>query len=155
MNKITAKRLAEKYGMEIVRNPITNEAHKLMVESIDLIPELDALTEEDTRPCMVTRKLFCGTTCRYEITCPPAWFDLWGWTDDSYRLTYERNGRTVVTVRKAATAQAAAEALCDQYGWGFRLKQYDADTRGCEWAECAAATDAYTDGEIAIHAERV
>lgn len=75
MNKTTAKRLAEKYGMEIVRNPITNEAQKLIVESIDLIPELDSLTEEDTR--------------------------------------------------------------------------------GGEWAECAAATDAYTDREIALHVERV
>lgn len=75
--------------------------------------------------------------------------------DVSYRITYERNGRNVTTTRKAATAQAAAEALCDQYGWRFRLKQYDADTRGGEWAECAAATDAYTDREIALHVERV
>lgn len=82
MDKITAKKLASKYGMEIVRNPITSEAHGLMVESADLYPELDALTETDTRPCIVTRRLFAGTTYRYEITCPKAWFDLWGWADE-------------------------------------------------------------------------
>ena len=47
---------------------------------------------------------------------------------------------TTVHVRHAETAQAAAEKLCNQYNWGYRLKMYDADTRGREWAIVAVDT---------------
>lgn len=58
-----------------------------------------------------------------------------------YTITYERNGKEITTTRRADTAQEAIEKLCDQYGWYDKLKQYDADTRGCEWAEVNAYED--------------
>lgn len=80
MTKATVKSLAGKYGMEILRNPITREAWGVTVESDELIPELDeyadAIRENDHTA--VERVNLCGTY-RYTITCPTSWFDLWGW----------------------------------------------------------------------------
>ena len=55
-----------------------------------------------------------------------------------YRIQYTRNGHEVTTTRKAERAQDAIESLCDQYKWRGKLSQYDADTRGQEWAEVYA-----------------
>ena len=57
-------------------------------------------------------------------------------------------------VRKADTAQDAVEKLCDQYGWRCHLKQFDADTRGHEWAECAVDTDGGINWNRTIYAVR-
>lgn len=67
-----------------------------------------------------------------------------------YKISYD--GKTVT--RNADTAQAAIEKLCDQYGWGYKLKQYDADTRGHEWAECAADTNGGINYNRTIYAEK-
>ena len=54
-----------------------------------------------------------------------------------YTITYA--GKSVTRI--ADTAEKAIEKLCDQYGWSFRLRQYDADTCGREWTECAVDTE--------------
>ncbi len=84
MNKKTAKALAEKYGMEIIRHPITHEAWGVTVESDDLIPELDAyadalLDNPPPRNSAVVERLLMAGTYTYRIVCPTRWFDLWGW----------------------------------------------------------------------------
>ena len=54
-------------------------------------------------------------------------------TQHTYTITY---GEGKQTVRKATTAPKAIRKLCEQYGWSFMLRQYDADSRGEVWAEC-------------------
>lgn len=80
MTKATVKSLATKYGMEILRNPITSEAWGVTVESDELIPELDeyadAILENEHT---AVERVNLGGTYRYTITCPTNWFDLWGW----------------------------------------------------------------------------
>lgn len=80
MTKATVKSLATKYGMEILRNPITSEAWGVTVESDELIPDLDEYADairENERTAVERENL--GGNYRYTITCPTSWFDLWGW----------------------------------------------------------------------------
>ena len=83
MKKAELKALAERYSMEIMRNPITDEAFGVMCESEDLIPELDEIADSLDRmaPCTGVRELIAGTTYRYKIIATPAWFDRWGWAE--------------------------------------------------------------------------
>lgn len=55
----------------------------------------------------------------------------------TYKITYtsHHTEEEVTTWRKGVTAQGAIEKLCDQYNWSVRLKMYDADTRGRQWAD--------------------
>lgn len=83
MNKATAKHLSEKYGMTILRHPITSEAWAVSVESEDLIPELDEYADAAPEPYMgnnsaIVERTYAGTYT-YKIVCPTRWFDLWGW----------------------------------------------------------------------------
>ena len=71
-----------------------------------------------------------------------------------YRITYTRNGRKVITSRTAETTEKAVEMLCDQYGWRGHLNQYDADTRGLEWAEVFADPEGGIDYSIRIVATK-
>lgn len=83
MDKATAKRLAEKYSMEILRNPITSEAWGVIVETDELIPELDKYADAACKNYMgnntaIVERTYAGTYT-YKIICPTRWFDLWGW----------------------------------------------------------------------------
>ena len=64
----------------------------------------------------------------------------------------EYNGKKVT--RHADTAEKAIEKLCDQYGWSYTLYQYDADTRGREWAECRVDTDGGINWNLRVLATR-
>lgn len=80
LTKAATMELAEKYSMEIIRNPITSEAWGVTVESDEPIPELDkyadAIMENEHT---AVERVNLGGTYRYTITCPTSWFDLWGW----------------------------------------------------------------------------
>lgn len=83
-NKI--RKLAEKYGMEILREPITREAWGVYIDSGANIPELDKLQEEmdqrDRIPASneaVMTTEYIANTVRYKIICPTSWFDLYDW----------------------------------------------------------------------------
>jgi hypothetical protein len=83
MNKTTAKALAEKYEMKVLRNPVTSEAWAVSVESDELIPELDAYADapaDNVRGdnTAIVERTYAGTYT-YKIICPTRWFDLWGW----------------------------------------------------------------------------
>lgn len=83
MNKATAKALSDKYGMKILRHPITNEAWAVSVESDELIPELDKYADAAPENCMgdntaIVQRTYAGSYA-YKIVCPTRWFDLWGW----------------------------------------------------------------------------
>lgn len=80
MKRSEAKELAAKYGMEIMRDPITSLAHGLYVHSADLIPELDAYADSAERCNVNCIRLAAGDSYLYRLECPTAWFDLWGWT---------------------------------------------------------------------------
>lgn len=67
-----------------------------------------------------------------------------------YIIQYK--GKTLV--RHADTAEAAVEKLCDQYGWRCKLRQYDADTRGREWAECSVDTEGGINWNMTVIANR-
>ena len=58
-----------------------------------------------------------------------------------YTIKYTRDNHAVTTTRIADTAKSAIDKLCDQYGWNGKLRQYDADTRGHNWAEVIADTE--------------
>lgn len=84
MDKATAKRLAEKYSMGILRNPITSEAWGVIVETDELIPELDKYADADLENYMgnntaIVERTYNGSSYTYKIVCPTRWFDLWGW----------------------------------------------------------------------------
>ena len=55
----------------------------------------------------------------------------------TYKITYQKkeDQNDKVVRRIADNAQDALEKLCNQYGWGYKLTMYDADTRGAEWAQ--------------------
>ena len=77
--------LADRYGMSILRDPITREAWGLMLETDQDIPELDALAADIWGECCVAVTKEYGTyaaahgTHLYKVICPVEWFDLWGW----------------------------------------------------------------------------
>lgn len=76
------KAIAKKYGMEISRNPITDEGHGVHVATETLIPELDALADTcDPRNVQVVRTCIAGEY-NYYVEAPKKWFDLWGWSND-------------------------------------------------------------------------
>lgn len=84
MNKHTAKTLAEKYGMTILRHPITDEAWGVIVETDELIPELDKYADTALENYMgnntaIVERTYNGPSYTYKIICPTRWFDLWGW----------------------------------------------------------------------------
>ena len=63
-----------------------------------------------------------------------------------YEIKYTRSqegqwNQEIIVTREAETALGAIEKLCDQYGWRCRLSQFDADSRGLEWAEAYADTE--------------
>ena len=80
-----ARALAERYGMEIQRDPVTREAWGCSVDSAAAIPELDALAD-DHQPNdigTVIRATLPGYGYRYELHVPVYWFDLYGWRDSN------------------------------------------------------------------------
>ena len=87
MKKNELKAIAEKYGMEIMRNPITREAWGLKLETAENIPELDALAGDPWHFEQVAVTKEYGVfyevngTHLYTVYCPTDWFDLWGWVD--------------------------------------------------------------------------
>ena len=83
MKRIEAKTLQKKYGMEIMRNPITSEAWGLYISTDRCIPELDALSKQDIYPCaMEVCYNHPEDGALYRLACPTSWFDLYGWADE-------------------------------------------------------------------------
>ena len=90
MTKNEVKDIQKTYGMEVLRDPITQEAQGVYCEADRLIPELDRMNAApascsfeqcETYPCYVTREMI-GCGYRYVIYCPKEWFDLYGWADE-------------------------------------------------------------------------
>ena len=79
MTKATMQSISDKYNMTILRQPITREAFGVMVETDDLIPELDAIVNADSYAVPAVRELYGNDTYRYSFYCPTDWFDLCGW----------------------------------------------------------------------------
>lgn len=84
MKRAEAKALASKYGMRILREPITHEAWGLYLESSECIKELDALANQEINPCAMVADYSCEEigVVTYKLICPTSWFDLWGWVDE-------------------------------------------------------------------------
>lgn len=82
MKKDEIKKIAERFRMKIIRNPITSEGCGVTVTTDTLISELDRITERDPfapyDPVQGTREAV-GEKYIYKIFCPKSWFDLWGW----------------------------------------------------------------------------
>jgi len=84
MTRNEVKAAQSKYNGRILRNPVTSEAWGVMIESAELIPELDKYADhatDDVLPCGVERMLIADEY-RYTILCPVTWFDLGGWADE-------------------------------------------------------------------------
>lgn len=82
MKRSEAKELQKKYGLEIMRNPVTGEAWGLRIDASEYIPELDDLAKADIAPCaMKPDYSLAPESVIYELVCPKNWFDLWGWAD--------------------------------------------------------------------------
>ena len=80
MNKSELIRIANTYGMELTRNPITSEAWCYRLESNDYIDELDKIADaapEEILPCAATREDF-GDWKVYTIIFPTDWATLAG-----------------------------------------------------------------------------
>lgn len=80
MKKSEAMEIQKRYGMEILRNPVTSEAWAVYMESPECIRELDDLAATDLYPCeMVADYGTQDVKVTYKLICPTAWFDLYGW----------------------------------------------------------------------------
>ena len=80
MYKTELKTIADKYGIAILRNPITSEAYGLILETPAEIPDLSEIVKGMTTPPVVGTIEYTGDICvTYKIICPTSWFDLWGW----------------------------------------------------------------------------
>ncbi len=83
MTRNELKAIAKRYGMEIIREHITNQGCGVYVHSEELIPELDAYADNVQANSMVSaERAYDGSGYLYRMYCPKAWFDLWGWADD-------------------------------------------------------------------------
>lgn len=79
MTKREAMAIQKKYGMEIIRNPITDQAWAIYLESPAPIQELDDLATQDLLSCaMVADYSAQEIKTTYKLACPAAWFNLWG-----------------------------------------------------------------------------
>ena len=79
-SKKAIRKIAEKYGMEILRNPVTDEGRGLWIRTETEIPELEALADRiEPDKVQVTRE-HMGPVIEYKVITPTSWFDLWGWT---------------------------------------------------------------------------
>ena len=87
MTKAELKAIADKHGFEILREPITNMAWGLRLETAEDIPELDAIAKDVWTVGNVSVRKEYGVyykvdgTHVYTVACPDNWFDLWGWKD--------------------------------------------------------------------------
>lgn len=84
MKRAEAKALAKKYGMRILRAPVTGEAWALYLEAPEYIDELDALANQKIDPCIMQADYSCNDVglVTYKLVCPTNWFDLFGWADE-------------------------------------------------------------------------
>lgn len=86
MTKVEAMKLSEKYGMQIMREPITNMGTGAYIKTEKCIPELDRLSEQSAKdnalaPCYMSAEYFAGGDlgAMYKLLVPATWIDLWGW----------------------------------------------------------------------------
>lgn len=86
MTKTELIALASRYGMSILRDPITGEAWGLALETGEDIPELDAIADDIGSDASVAVTRAYGAyaeahgTHLYKVICPTEWFDLWGFS---------------------------------------------------------------------------
>lgn len=76
------KEIAKKYGMEISRNPITDEGHGVHVTTETLIPELDVLADGCEPGNVQVVRTYIAGEYNYYVEAPKKWFDRWGWVND-------------------------------------------------------------------------
>lgn len=84
------------YNMKIARNPVTNQAWGIYLDTSESIPELDAYQVEIDKTytyrvkadktytyqsIQMQTEYFAPGFIRYTIICPKTWFDLAGWKD--------------------------------------------------------------------------
>lgn len=81
MTKKEMKKLADRFHMDILRDPVTREATRLMVESRDRMPDLDIYADDPESLDGVRRTWMGGVGWMYTIEIPHGWVDLWGWTE--------------------------------------------------------------------------
>ena len=79
MTKSEVKAIADTYGMEILRHPITSEAWAVRLEVQEEIPALTEICNSATLPVVGTVEYLPGAVI-YKLVCPTSWFDLCGWT---------------------------------------------------------------------------
>lgn len=79
--------LAGRYGMSVMRDPITRQAYGLQLETDQDIPELDEVAEDSylTSGIIVIKEhgayAEAHGTHLYKVICQTEWFDLLGFSD--------------------------------------------------------------------------
>lgn len=79
MKRNELKEIAARYGMEIRRNPITDEAFGVYTDAKELIPELDAIADSTEYSNVQVERRYAGGEYQYLVTAPTDWFDFYGW----------------------------------------------------------------------------
>lgn len=81
MTKAEIMKIAEAHNMDFIReNAVGRNYIGVWCYSNDLIPELDAIVEENKLPVTGERSLV-GDEYLYRIFFPSTWTDVWGWKD--------------------------------------------------------------------------
>lgn len=79
MKRNELEEIAARYGTEIRRNPITDEAFGVYANTKTLIPELDVIADSIEYSNVQVERRYAGGEYQYLVTDPKAWFDLYGW----------------------------------------------------------------------------
>lgn len=80
MTKKYAEGLYNRFGMRILRNPVTQEAWGLYLESPEEIPELESIWALNEPTGMEAWTEPDGSRY-YRLRLPESWFDLWGFKE--------------------------------------------------------------------------
>lgn len=131
MDMQTMRELATKYSMEdLLDHEITCKVIGLWCISTELIPELDALVEDDTQMSVVADRMLMGDRYRYSVILPTAWMDYIHQTERITLTEYaKRHGKNPCVARQRAARGAFATAAKVGRDWTIAADEPWVDNR--------------------------
>lgn len=125
------KEIAAKHSMKgLIDHEITRKVIGLWCISAELIPELDALVDDDTQMRVAADRMLMGDSYRYSVILPTTWLD---YIHQTERITLHeyaaRHGKSLVTARQRAARGAFATAVKIGRDWTIDASEPWVDNR--------------------------